>query len=79
MLGEEVVIGSREEQRAKERALEIGVDGGANADVVQDVDLVVLATKSNAALETGSSLADAKAHTTTVACVALARALVSCL
>lgn len=69
VLGEEVVIGSREEQRAKERALEIGVDGGANADVVQDVDLVVLATKSNAALETGSSLADAIGQTP-VLCVA---------
>ena len=69
VLGEEVVIGSREEQRAKERALEIGVDGGANADVVQDVDLVVLATKSNAALETGSSLADAIGETP-VLCVA---------
>ena len=69
VLGEEVVIGSREEQRAKERALEIGIDGGANADVVQDVDLVVLATKSNAALETGSSLADAIGQTP-VLCVA---------
>ena len=69
VLGEEVVIGSREEQRAKERALEIGVDGGANADVVQDVDLVVLATKLNAALETGSSLADAIGQTP-VLCVA---------
>jgi NADPH-dependent F420 reductase len=58
LLGEEVWIGSREAERARERALEIGVEGGANADVVQHVDLVVLATKSNAALETGSSLAD---------------------
>jgi NADPH-dependent F420 reductase len=69
VLGEEVVIGSREEQRAKERAIEIGVDGGANEDVVQGVELVVLATKSNAALETGSSLADAIGETP-VLCVA---------
>ena len=69
LLGEEVWIGSREEQRAKERALELGVQGGANDDVVQDVDLVVLATKSNAALETGSTLADAIGETP-VLCVA---------
>lgn len=69
VLGEEVWIGSREEQRAKERALELGVEGGANEDVVQGVDLVVLATKSNAALETGSTLADAIGETP-VLCVA---------
>jgi hypothetical protein len=69
MLGEEVWIGSREEQRARERALELGVQGGANDDVVQGVDLVVLATKSNAALETGSTLADAIGDTP-VLCVA---------
>ena len=69
VLGEEVVIGSREEQRAKDRALEIGVEGGANEDVVQGVDLVVLSTKSNAALETGSSLAGAIGETP-VLCVA---------
>ena len=69
LLGEEVWIGSREAQRAKERALELGVEGGANEDVVQGVDLVVLATKSNAALETGSSLADAIGETP-VLCVA---------
>ncbi|HET7760388.1 MAG TPA: NAD(P)-binding domain-containing protein [Gaiellaceae bacterium] len=69
LIGEEVWIGSREEQRAKERALELGVEGGANDDVVRGVDLVVLATKSNAALETGSTLADAIGDTP-VLCVA---------
>ncbi|HET7556069.1 MAG TPA: NAD(P)-binding domain-containing protein [Gaiellaceae bacterium] len=69
LLGEEVWIGSREEQRAKERALELGVEGGTNEDVVRGVDLVVLATKSNAALETGSTLADAIGDTP-VLCVA---------
>ena len=69
VLGEDVRIGSREEQRAKERALELGVEGGANDDVVQGADLVVLATKSNAALETGSTLADAIGETP-VLCVA---------
>ncbi len=69
LIGEEVWIGSREEQRGKERALELGVEGGANEEVVQDVELVVLATKSSAALETGSSLADAIGETP-VLCVA---------
>jgi NADPH-dependent F420 reductase len=69
VLGEEVLIGSREAQRGRERALEIGVEGGSNDDVVRSVDLVVLATKSNAALETGAELADAIGETP-VLCVA---------
>ena len=69
LLGEEVRIGSRDEQRGKERALEIGVEGGSNDEVVQGVDLVVLATKSNAALETGAELRDAIGETP-VLCVA---------
>ena len=69
LLGEEVYIGSRDAHRGKERALELGVEGGSNEEVVQGVDLVVLATKSNAALETGASLADAIGETP-VLCVA---------
>ena len=68
-LGEDVWIGSRDAERARERALELGVQGGTNEDVVRDVDLVVLATKSNAALETGATLADAIGDTP-VLCVA---------
>ena len=68
-LGEEVYIGSREAQRAKERALEIGVQGDSNDEVVKVADLVVLATKSNAALETGEALAEAIGETP-VLCVA---------
>jgi 8-hydroxy-5-deazaflavin:NADPH oxidoreductase len=68
-LGEEVWIGSRDAQRAKERALELGVEGGANDEVVQRADLIVLATKSNAALETGSTLAEPIGDTP-VLCVA---------
>ena len=67
--GEEVYIGSRDAQRGKERALELGVEGGSNEEVVQGADLVVLATKSNAALETGASLAVAIGETP-VLCVA---------
>src|SRR4029077_9133012 len=59
VLGEDVYIGSRDAERARERALEIGVEGGTNEDVVRDADLVVLATKSNATLETATALADA--------------------
>jgi hypothetical protein len=68
-LGEDVYIGSRDAERARERALELGVQGGTNEDVVRGADLVVLATKSNAALETASSLADAIGETP-VLCVA---------
>jgi len=68
-LGEDVYIGSREAKRAKERALEIGVHGDSNEEVVKQADLVVLATKSNATLETGAALADAIGDTP-VLCVA---------
>jgi 8-hydroxy-5-deazaflavin:NADPH oxidoreductase len=69
LLGEDVWIGSRDPQRGKERAIELGVQGGSNEEVVHGVDLVVLATKSNAALETGASLAEAIGETP-VLCVA---------
>jgi 8-hydroxy-5-deazaflavin:NADPH oxidoreductase len=69
LLGEEVWIGSRDAQRGKERAIELGVEGGSNEEAVQGADLVVLATKSNGALETGASLAEAIGETP-VLCVA---------
>ena len=69
MLGEDVYIGSRDAERARERALELGVQGGTNEDVVRGADLVVLATKSNATLETAVALADAIGETP-VLCVA---------
>jgi len=69
VLGEDVHIGSRDAERARERALELGVEGGTNEDVVRGADLVVLATKSNAALETAAGLVDAIAETP-VLCVA---------
>jgi NADPH-dependent F420 reductase len=61
--GHEVAVGSRDAQRGRERAIELGVDGGANADVVRGVDVVVLATKSNAALDTARELVDAIGET----------------
>jgi NADPH-dependent F420 reductase len=68
-LGEDVYIGSRDAERARERALELGVQGGTNEDVVRGADLVVLATKSNATLETAVALADVIGETP-VLCVA---------
>ena len=66
---DEVVVGSRDAERAQATAEELGVQGGRNQDIVQDADLVVLAVKSNATLETASELADA-IGTTPVLCVA---------
>ena len=56
---DDVVVGSREAERARSTAEELGVAGGRNQDVVRDADLVVLAVKSNATLETATELADA--------------------
>jgi NADPH-dependent F420 reductase len=68
-LGEDVYVGSRDARRGKERAIELGVQGGSNDEVVRGADLVVLATKSNAALDTAGELADAIGDTP-VLCVA---------
>jgi 8-hydroxy-5-deazaflavin:NADPH oxidoreductase len=68
-LGHDVVIGSRDAQRAAELAAVYGVDGKENSEAVQEVDLVVLATKSNATLDTARNLADAIGRTP-VLCVA---------
>jgi 8-hydroxy-5-deazaflavin:NADPH oxidoreductase len=56
---DDVAVGSREAERARSTAEELGVAGGRNHDVVRDADLVVLAVKSNATLETALELADA--------------------
>ena len=66
---DEVVIGSRDEQRAQVTAQELGVSGGLNEKVVADTDLVILAVKSNATLQTATELA-AAIGTTPVLCVA---------
>jgi 8-hydroxy-5-deazaflavin:NADPH oxidoreductase len=55
--GHEVVIGSRDAARAAEIAAELGVDGAANGDAVADAELVVLATKAEAVLDTARGLA----------------------
>lgn len=61
--GYEVAIGSREAERAREAAAELGVQGASNADVVRDADLVVLAVQSKAALDMARELADAIGET----------------
>jgi hypothetical protein len=68
-LGEEVVIGSRDPSRANEIATVIGVEGAANEAAAADADLVILAVRSNAALETARALAPVLG-TTPLLCVA---------
>ncbi len=57
--GEDVVIGSRDAERADWKGAEVGVRGTANDDAVRGVDLIVLAVKADAALSTAESLAEA--------------------
>jgi 8-hydroxy-5-deazaflavin:NADPH oxidoreductase len=66
---DEILIGSRDAERAQASAAEIGVTGGRNEEIVTGADIVVLAVKSNATLETASELA-AAIGTTPVLCVA---------
>jgi NADPH-dependent F420 reductase len=56
---DEVVIGSRDAERALAAAAELGVEGAENHDAVRGVDLVVLAVKADTALETARELKDA--------------------
>ena len=55
--GDEVVLGSRDRARAAEAAAELGVEGTVNEAAVRGADLVVLATKAEAAVETARGLA----------------------
>ncbi|MBA3787635.1 MAG: NAD(P)-binding domain-containing protein, partial [Actinobacteria bacterium] len=52
----EIVIGSRDAGRAREAATPLGAQGASNEDAVRDVDLVLLAVKSEAAVETAREL-----------------------
>jgi NADPH-dependent F420 reductase len=61
--GEDVVIGSRDAERAREKAAEVGAAGAANEDAVCGADLVVLAVKADAALPTAEGLAGAIGET----------------
>jgi NADPH-dependent F420 reductase len=55
----DVVIGSRDAERALAAADELGVEGAANEDAVAGADLAVLAVKAEAALDTAAGLAGA--------------------
>jgi NADPH-dependent F420 reductase len=55
-LGEEVVIGSRDAERAQAAGAEIGAQGATNEDAVRGADLVVLAVKADAAVDTAREL-----------------------
>lgn len=57
--GYEVVIGSRDAQRAAEAAAELGAEGATNAEACLNADLVVLATKAAATLDTARELREA--------------------
>jgi 8-hydroxy-5-deazaflavin:NADPH oxidoreductase len=65
----DVAVGSRDQHRGWERAVELGVRGGSNEEIVKDADLIVLAVRSNATLDTARELAEAIGQTP-VLCVA---------
>ncbi len=55
----EVVIGSRDEQRAQSAAQEIGCSGARNEAAVAGMDIVVLAVVADAVIATAESIRDA--------------------
>jgi 8-hydroxy-5-deazaflavin:NADPH oxidoreductase len=67
--GDDVVIGSRDAERAEAAADELGVTGGPNQEIVRGADLVVLAVAAGAAVQTAKSLARA-IGSTPLLCVA---------
>ena len=54
--GYEVVIGSRDQERASQVAAELGVQGAVNAEAAGSAELIVLAMKADAALATAREL-----------------------
>jgi hypothetical protein len=67
--GDDVVIGSRDPERAQRIAAEVGVAGAKNEDAIAGSDLIVLACDASAALATAHNLR-APIGTTPVLCVA---------
>ena len=57
--GIQVVIGSRDAARARDAAAAVGAEGASNDDAVRGVDLVLLAVKSDAAVDTARDLRQA--------------------
>jgi 8-hydroxy-5-deazaflavin:NADPH oxidoreductase len=54
--GVEIVIGSRDAERAREAAEPLGATGAGNDDAVRGVDLVLFAVKADAAVDTARDL-----------------------
>jgi 8-hydroxy-5-deazaflavin:NADPH oxidoreductase len=69
--GYDVVVGSRDPERAAAVAGELGVEGRTNDDAARAADLVVLATTADAARATAEQLRDAIGETPLL-CVASA-------
>lgn len=63
------MLGSRDAARAEAAATELGVEGATNDDSVRAADLIFLATKAEAALDTARALR-ASIGSTPVLCVA---------
>jgi 8-hydroxy-5-deazaflavin:NADPH oxidoreductase len=57
--GHEVVVGSRDAERAQAAALDLGCTGETNAEAVAGADFVVLAVNADAALDTVRELREA--------------------
>ncbi len=57
--GVDVIIGSRDAERARAAALELGCVGDTNGQACADADLVILAVNADAALDTARELRDA--------------------
>jgi NADPH-dependent F420 reductase len=57
--GHDVVVGSRDAERALAAARELGCSGATNAEAAPGADVVVLAVNADAALETVRELRDA--------------------
>lgn len=57
--GYDVVVGSRDAERAATAAATVGVEGATNADACRGSGLVILATKADAVVETAAGLRDA--------------------
>lgn len=57
--GVDVIIGSRDAERARAAALELGCVGDTNGQACADANLVILAVNADAALDTARELRDA--------------------
>ena len=67
--GDEVVVGSRDRERAAHAAQELGCEGATNSEAVRGVELAVLAVKADGAIETAREIAD-RLGDTPLLCVA---------